>query len=294
MIFLAGVRNPEGPVSLPDGSWIFTEMDAGCISHVSANGQALQEIVKTGRPNGLALDKSGNIWVAEAKNRSLLMVTTEGKIITISKGNTSFNFLLPNDLCIGPDKAIYMTDSGILRDELHGIYKPMDAYDLSFNGHIFRVDPKTNSCTCFDEGIRLTNGIAFDPTGEYLYVAETITGNIYRYRFGIGKDQVLGSRELFGNVMAKPPQEFGRIAGPDGMAFDVKGNLYVTVLAQGDITVLDANGKVKKRIQLEGNLPTNLAFNQNGKPFIIVTEASRGELLLIETEYPGCSLYNII
>jgi gluconolactonase len=289
MILRSGVRNPEGPVSLPDGSWIFTEMDAGVISHINANGQMLQELVWTGKPNGLAVDASGNIWVAEAKQRSLLKVTLAGEIHKVSKGSKSLPFLLPNDLCFGPDGAIYMTDSGILHEEMRAISNPMAAYDLSFNGHVFRVDPKTDSCTWFDQGLRLTNGIAFDSTGDYLYVAETITGNIYRYRIDNG--QVLGTRELFGNVMIKPPQEFGRIAGPDGMAFDVEGNLYVAVLIQGDITVLDPSGKVKKRIPLEGNLPTNLAFDRNGKPFMLVTEASRGELLLIETEYPGLPLY---
>jgi len=289
MILRTGVRNPEGPVSLPDGSWIFTEMDAGVISRVNADGQMLQELVWTGLPNGLAVDASGNIWVAEAKQRSLLKVTLTGEIHKVSKGSKSLSFLLPNDLCFGPDGAIYMTDSGILLEEMRTISNPMAAYNLSFNGHVFRVDPKTGSCTWFDQGLRLTNGIAFGSTGDYLYVAETITGNIYRYRIDNG--QVLGTRKLFGNVMLKPPQEFGRIAGPDGMAFDVEGNLYVAVLIQGDITVLDPSGKVKKRIPLEGNLPTNLAFDRNGKPFMLVTEASRGELLLIETEYPGLPLY---
>ena len=50
--------------------------------------------------------------------------------------------------------------------------------------------------------------------------------------------------------MQKPPIEHGRVAGPDGMAFDVQGNLYVAVLIEGNITVLDATGTVKQRMEI--------------------------------------------
>jgi len=95
----------------------------------------------------------------------------------------------------------------------------------------------------------------------------------------------------FGNVMAKPPREFGKIAGPDGMAFDSAGNLYVAVIEQGDITVLDPMGRVSGRIALPGSTPTNLAFDVTGKKRMLITEASRGELLLMDTPEYGLPLY---
>jgi gluconolactonase len=104
-------------------------------------------------------------------------------------------------------------------------------------------------------------------------------------------DQRVGDRELFGNVMIKPPEEFGRVAGPDGMAFDREGYLYVGVLQQGDITVLAPGGSVKTRLSIPGTFPTNLAFDQSGKPQILVTEGSGNQLLKLDVSISGCPLF---
>ena len=289
MIFQKNVHNPEGPVCLPDGSWLITEMDHNAISHVSYDGTSKRVIAQTGLPNGLTVDMESNIWVADAKWRMLLAVSMEGEITEVSQGNPNFPFLLPNDLCFGPDNAIYMTDSGILLDEISNLANPMEAYETSYDGRVFRIDPITRDCTLIDRGLKLTNGIAFGLQGNDLYVAETITGNIFRYIIIDGKS--IGERELFSNVMIKPPHEYKRIAGPDGIAFDREGNLYVAVLIQGDITVITPSGEVKERIKLEGNLPTNLAFDSLEKKRILVCEASKNQLLLIETEHCGLPLF---
>lgn len=279
--------NPEGPVSLPDGSWLYTEMDLGVITLTNSDGSIRREIAHTGLPNGLTVDATGDIWVAEARQRALLRVTMTGEVHWVSGGPQDLPFLLPNDLCFGPDGALYMTDSGLLLEELQAVSPPVAVYNLPFDGRVFRIDPTTGSCQLLDRGFQLTNGIAFNPDG--LYVAETLTGNIYRYRFVDGV--VEEKRHLFGNVMIKPPIEYGRIAGPDGMAFDIKGNLYVAVLVEGNITVLDPNGAVKERIPVEGTMPTNLAFNRSGQRKIMVTEASNNRLLLIDTEFEGLPIY---
>ena len=290
MDFLNYVANPEGPVCLSDGSWLFTEMDLGIISHVKADGSLKRTVAKTGLPNGLAVDGSGNIWVAEAKFPALLKVSMSGEVLEFSRGNIDLPFLLPNDLCFGPDGAIYMTDTGILLKDMQGLATPVDAYNLDFDGRVFRIDPNTGTCDLIDRGFRLTNGIAFGAKGNDLYVAETLTGNIYRYEIVDGKP--LGQREIFTNVMVKPPIEYGRVAGPDGMAFDKAGNLYVAVLIQGDITVIDPFGNVKERIKTEGVLPTNLAFDQPGSKRILVTEAEKNHLFFIETDQEGLPLHS--
>lgn len=289
MIFRQDISNPEGPVSLPDGSWVVTEMNRGIVSHISADGQNKRIIAETGRPNGLALDTDGNLWVAESRFPALLKLTTAGEVTTISTGNADMPFLWPNDLCFGPDGAIYMTDSGILLDDMKGIDPPEAAYDVPVDGRVFRVDPVTGECNPLDRGLRFANGIAFGQGGEYLYANETLTGNIYRYKIVNG--QVVGERELFGNVMVKPCLEFGRVAGPDGMAFDIECNLYVCVLQQGDITVLAPDGSVKERHPLPGTFPTNVAFDLPGTHRILITEGSGHQLLMMNLLVDGLPLY---
>ncbi|HEY63530.1 MAG TPA: SMP-30/gluconolactonase/LRE family protein [Caldilineae bacterium] len=289
MILRQDVSDPEGPVCLPDGSWVITEMGRGIISHISADGGMKRELAHTGRPNGLALDGDGNLWVAESQFPALLRVTMSGVVTLISRGDPALPFLWPNDLCFGPDGAIYMTDSGIPVDALAGVEPPSAIYDMPIDGRIFRIDPVQGTYHLIDWGLRFANGIAFGPGGEDLYVAETLTGNIYRYRIVAG--QVEGERQLFSNVMITPPSEHGRIAGPDGMAFDIEGNLYVAVLTQGDITVLSPDGSVKERLEIDGTFPTNVAFARPGERRILVTEGSKDQLLLLETPAEGLPLY---
>ena len=47
---------PEAPVLLPDGGFLFVEMDPakGCITRFSKDGKSRSVVAKTGRPNGLA------------------------------------------------------------------------------------------------------------------------------------------------------------------------------------------------------------------------------------------------
>ena len=289
MIFSNDVNKPEGPVSLMDGSWMIAEMGLGIISHFSANGKEKRIIAETGRPNGLALDGNGNLWIAESKYPAILKLSPSGDLTTISTGMHELLFLWPNDLCFGPDGALYFTDSGILLNDLVGIEEPEAVYDLEFDGRIVRIDPNTNICEIIDRGLRFPNGIVFGLGGEYLYVNETLTGDVFHYRIIDGR--VEGSRQLFGNVMAKPCEKYHKMAGPDGMAFDKEGNLYVCVLQQGDITILPPDGSIIGHLPIFGKFPTNIAFSRSGKPQILVTEGSTNSLLKLDVQLGGMALY---
>ena len=112
MIFANGFNAPEGPVALPDGTWLVVEggADRGCVTQISADGRDKRIVGKTGRPNGLAVDSEGVIWVAESKTPSLVRLTMDGKAEVVATGCDGEPFLFPNDLCFGPDGALYLTD----------------------------------------------------------------------------------------------------------------------------------------------------------------------------------------
>jgi gluconolactonase len=117
-------------------------------------------------------------------------------------------------------------------------------------------------------------------------VAETLSGNIYRYAFG--RDRVIGERQLFGNVIERfDPAE---LKGPDGMKFGADGNLYVAVFGQGDVTVLGANGSVIRRIKTGGSMPTNLVFGPKGEKKIYVTEVETGSVQILDVDTDGLPL----
>jgi gluconolactonase len=290
MIFTNGLSAPEGPVALPDGTWLIVEGGAerGCVTHISADGKTKKVIKKTGRPNGLAVDSKGAIWVAESKNPSLVRLTMDGKADVVANGCDGEPFMFPNDLCFGPDGALYLTDSGVFIDEFAPNNKIRPDYlSIPYDGRVYRVNVSTGKVEKLDTGIKFTNGIAFGPD-NLLYVNETLTGNIYRYEPQVGS--AAASRGFFGNVIR--PDALPGWKGPDGMAFSEDGRLYVAVFGQGDVTVLGKNGDVVERIPTAGNLPTNLAFALPGRKRIHLTEYEFGQMEVFDVPTDGLTLWN--
>jgi gluconolactonase len=288
MIFVSGLSFPEGPVALADGSWLCVEGgERNCITHLSPNGKTRRVVAKMGRPVGLAVDKDGYIWAAESGPPSLLRVTLDGKVDVVATSCDGEAFLFPNDLCLGPDGAVYLTDSGVAIKEFvpEGRIRP-DYLQLRYDGRVYRVDVKSGKVRKLDSGIRFTNGIAFGPDSA-LYANETLTGMIYRYEWK--EPDCIGPRQAFGNVIdPKGPPGW---RGPDGMAFGSDGSLYVTVYAQKDVTVLGRDGSVVKRIRTQGGLPTNCAFGLRGQKKLYVTEYELGQFEVLDVETDGLPLF---
>jgi gluconolactonase len=290
VVFAGNLSEPEAPVLLPDGSWLVTEMgpDKGSVTHISADGKTQRIIVKTGRPNGLAVDKDGVIWVAESMNPpSLMKVTIDGKREIFLKDYKGAPFLFPNDLAFGPDGALYMTDSGVrFTDLVRNGRLRSDYMDIKTDGRVFRVDIKTKAIDEIDSGLRFANGIAFGPDNT-LYVDEMFTGKVYRYQWMNNK--IMPERKFFGTVFDRErPKVFN---GPDGMKFGANGSLYIAIYGQGKVTVLGTDGSILRQIPTKGNKPTNIAFGTDAQNKIYVTEDETGTLQVIDVHSSGLSLY---
>ena len=290
MVFCENLDRPEAPVRLKDGSWLVVQMKMGngTVCRVSADGKQVEVIKETGRPNGLLAGKNGDIWVAESWEPSLITISGDGSSRIIARGNREQLFLWPNDLVWGPDGAIYMTDSGVLVNDLlspEGIR--LERYSEPMDGRLYRIDPITEEVRCLDSGFQFANGIAFGPDGR-LYVAETVTGHIYRYDF---TDQLeVNSRILFASVTDKTGPS--RAVGPDGLTFDRVGNLYAAMIGQGHVAVIDPSGHVSRRITTKGARPTNLAFGKNGSNKLYVTEYQRGQIEVLTVPGEGYIPYS--
>lgn len=288
-IFARDLGFPEAPVLLDDGSHLFTEMtpDTGWVVWISKDGKSRRVVAKTGRPNGLAPDRHGRFWVAETLNRALLRISLDGDVDKIAGEGKGQPFLFLNDLAFAPNGDLYLTDSGIAMDEFapRGEMNP-DYMNLDYDGRVYRVDVDTREVETVDRKLRFTNGIAFGPD-EALYIAETLTGMIYRYAWKDGR--IAGGRTPFGNVI--DPEGLEGIRGPDGMKFGADGNLYVAVFGQANVTVLGTDGEVLRRFPTDGDWPTNLHFGEPGEKSIYVTEAQTGTVQIIEVGTDGFPLY---
>ena len=282
-VFATGLGMPETPVRLPDGSWLLVEMSAerGCITQLSPDGRIARTICRTGRPNGVR-PGAGALWVAETGSKpALLRVSMEGEMLTWMTSAGERPFLFPNDLCFGPQGKLYMTDSGVP----HCVWDntpPAEIDRLEFDGRVYQIDLRTRSAAILDDGLRFANGLALDSTGRNLFVNETLTGVIYHY--DLGAKNVRRSRQEFANVLA--PGVEAELQGPDGMAFGADGRLYVAVLGQGDVTVVEPSGAIAWRMTTQGSLPTNVAFGAPGERRLYVTEIEFGrvERLIVDTD----------
>jgi len=288
-IFIDDMQFPEAPVRLPDGNYLFVEMseERGCVTWVSKAGKSRRRVARTGRPNGLALDRNGCVWVAETKQRALLKLSLDGHYERFAEDCNGEKFLFLNDLAFAPNGDVYLTDSGIAMEEfapggeLHPDYR-----NLRYDGRVYRIDVLSGAVERIDNGILFTNGIAFGPD-QNLYVAETLSGRIWRYPWSDGR--VTGPKELFGNVLN--PDEPPGLKGPDGMKFGKDGQLYVAVFGQGDITVLDPDGEVARRLPVGGAWCTNLCFGPDGEERIYVTEMETGTVRIADVGTDGFKLY---
>lgn len=277
-VVAAGLASPEAPVWLGDGCWLVVEMDRhrGCITFIDGHGES-SSIVKTGRPNGLALVDDGSVLVAESLRRGFLRVDGNWRhgeatwTVLADRTEAGGELWFPNDLCIGPDGCVYATDSGLPLEIMEReLLTSSDPSSLPFDGRLYRYDPRSGDLQTIDGGLGHLNGISVGPDGA-IYTNDTISGDVYRYSLTRGE---VGPRETFGNVIDRSLGPGFR--GPDGMAHDVEGNLYVTVFNQGEVVVLDRNGQWIERLPTHGSQPTNVAFGQASN--LYVTERETGTL----------------
>lgn len=288
-IVASGLGSPEGPVWLGGEDWLVVEMadDRGSITRVRADG-TLQQVCHTGRPNGLVRTETGTILAAESALRSIVRLEHGWEVdparwTTVADSDSQgVSMLFPNDLAVGPDGAVWVTDSGLTLERMkQDLMTAADPTALPFDGRVYRMDPTTWKVETFDAGLGHLNGIAFGPNGD-MYVNDTISGDVYRYPW---RSDGPGERTVFANVIDPSPE----FRGPDGMAHDIAGNLYVTVWGQGEVVVLSPDGEWVERIQTGGSRPTNVAFHPE-RAEIVVTEVETGTLQRLPARAPGLPL----
>jgi sugar lactone lactonase YvrE len=226
-------------------------------------------------PEGIAADPSGRIYASSVNFNA---ATGPANICVLDRGGTIVDLIsVPPATATGvarllgmlfvPDEGLYAGDIGggrVIRVDVrtHAVTTVATGFQApnaiardrfgnlwvsdSFPGTITRIAPGGGTTT-YSYPTELApragetpgfgaNGVAFDRSERFLYVAETSRDEIYRIRYDRG---TLGAIELF--ARGTPG---GALDGADGIAFDVKGNLYVCSNQSDEIAVLDPTGRV--------------------------------------------------
>jgi sugar lactone lactonase YvrE len=219
----------------------------------------------SGNANGLDSDVDGLLLAAEHGNRRVSRTLSDGTIVDVASEYLGDPLNSPNDIAARSDGTIYFTDPP------YGI-DPATEQVLQFNG-VFRVDP-VGGLTAEWMGAKSTrpNGLVLSPDERILYVADTQGG--VTMAFDVHPDGSFSGQRTFVNDLI----------GPDGMAIDTGGNVFVTE-ARG-VRVYDPEGNVWGTIEIpDGRIPANCAFGGDDARTLYIT--AREALYKVLLVHPG-------
>ena len=215
----------EGPAVSPDGFVYFSditntsssEMQAGYIWKYDPMTKKTSLFRSpSGMSNGIIFDLEGNMVLAlgaDFGGRCVIrtsMETGKSKIIAGTYNGKSFNS--PNDLTIDNRGRIYFTDPRYGGHE--AVEQPvMGVYRIDLNGTVKRIIDQAGT----------PNGILISPDQKYLYVASVNASSWSELnaviRFELDNDGNASNEKIL--------IDFKGEYGPDGMAIDTDGNLYL-------------------------------------------------------------------
>lgn len=265
---MSGYDSPEGPAFDSRGRLHFVNWLSGAIVRLEGDGVAREVANSGGVPAGLAFHRDGTLYVAdEGAGRPGVLRLTAGQLLPWRQSYQGRPLNGANDLVFDARGALYFTDSGG-----SSLERPV--------GALYRA-PSDGGLEHLDGDLAYPNGIALSPDGGTLYVAETETGRLLRY--AVRPDGSVGPRETLATLEGPP--------GPDGMAVDTRGCLYVAHWGGGRVVVLTADGRRAGEIATPGRNPTNVAFGGPGRETLYVAEAETGAVYRVPLGVQGLALF---
>lgn len=297
-----GLKFPEGPVALDDGSVLFVEVEGGTIRRWTPEGRLHLVADVGGGPNGAALGPDGALYVCnnggfrwrhdEHGTRpagppdnhiggSIQRVDlTTGRFETLYDEVDGRRFAGPNDLVFDRHGGFWFTDYGKSREHER-------VRDL---GAVYYATADGTSVREVLYPIFSPNGIALSPDEKTLYVADTESSRLWAYAI-----------EAPGTVdkLPYPSPHGGRLLAAcgdntlqrfDSMAVDAAGNICVATLMNGGITVVSPDGASVRHQPIPDLFTTNLCFGGPDMKTAYVTLSAGGSLLAVEWDQPGLRL----
>lgn len=203
---------PEDVVVTTDGR-VYTGLEDGSILEISEGGDQVRRVARTGgRPLGLELLADGRLLVCDADEGLLAVTPTSGEIEPLVTEVDGQRLRCTNNADVSDDGTIYFTDSS-RRFPVH--HYEGDLVEHSGTGRLFRRDPDGTVTTLLD-GLHFANGVALDPEGEFVLVAET---GLYR----IIRLWLRGDKEGRSDVFAELP------GFPDNLSTGPTGTVWCAV-----------------------------------------------------------------
>jgi gluconolactonase len=297
-VLATGLRFPEGPVALNDGSVVLVEIARGTVTRVAPDGKVSVIADLGGGPNGLASGPDGALYVCNnggfewhEEPGMLRPVGTPasysgGRIERVDPKTGASRVLYdrcgdiklkgPNDIVFDRNGGFYFTDLGKTR---HRDRDQGSVYYAKADGsHIVEVV----------HPMLTPNGIGLSPNERTLYVAETEGGRLWA--FDIAGPGVIARRPF-------PSPNGGRFLFNetgyhrfDSLAVDAEGNVCVATLVSGAITVVAPDGRLVRRVKTPDIYTTNICFGGRDMKTAYITLSGVGQLIALPWAEPGLKL----
>lgn len=299
----SGLRFPEGPVPMPDGTIVLVEMFGERLTRVDADGRTETVAEIPGGPNGAAIGPDGAMYVCN-NGGAFTPVELDGMLlpgpfdparysggriqrVDLHTGQVTDLYTecegrplrAPNDIVMDGHGGFWFTDHG-MRDltartsDLTAIY-----YARADGSEIREAVFPTEA----------PNGIGLSPDGHTLYWAETHSGRVFRRA-------VEATGRLAPAAPLDPSTLLCGLPGLqylDSLAVDGAGNVCVATLLNGGITVISPDGTSVEHVATGDPLTTNICFGDEDLRTAYVTVSSSGRLLAAPWPYPGLRLAHL-
>jgi gluconolactonase len=297
----AGLRFPEGPIAMADGSVVLVEIASAKLTRVAPGGAKSTIAQMSGGPNGAAIGPDGKCWITNnggflwheeagggvrpvmqppdySGGRIEKVDLVSGQIETVYTHCNGHALRGPNDLVFDTHGGFYFTDLGKARA------REMD------RGGLYYAKADGSSIVEVAYPVMTPNGIGLSPDGKTLYYAETEGARLWAFDI-LEPGKV--AREPWpsphgGRLLAQCGGAYTRF---DSLAVDGDGNVCVATLFNPGITVISPDGKSVRHIPIPGDpYCTNICFGGPDLRTAYVTLSLTGRLVSMAWERPGLRL----
>ena len=254
----------EGPRVDDAGNLYFSDVRKGGVYRRRPEGAIETIVPRRHGVGGIALHADGGLVIS---GRNICHVKDGTTRILFARDEAAFF----NDLFTDRQGRIY---TGTLK------FDPFEHQGERVAGECWRIEAEGKGTQLYG-GVQLTNGIGFSPDGRTIYHCDSAQACVLVH-------------ELDAAGRATPRTPIPAEGGPDGLAVDVEGGIWVALYLAGAVQRYLPNGRPDRRIEVPARTVTSLCFGgADGRDLYIVSAdntadpARRGSVFRTRSDIAG-------